>query len=149
MQAKIVNKIIIYLLIFLLGCNILNPSDDNINESIISLFFLNSINTSSTEDTKSPTPGNNGTITTSNIYTNGMTLTWNIGIDDVTRETNLQYRAYYSTTSSFDSISEVESGTTIGDWQTNINTINVNGLSISTTYYFNVLIKNITCKHSL
>ena len=67
MQAKIVNKIIIYLLIFLLGCNILNPSDDNINESIISLFFLNSINTSSTEDTKSPTPGNNGTITTKNF----------------------------------------------------------------------------------
>jgi len=72
-----------------------------------------------------------------------LTLNWTKGTDDVSAQSALQYLVYYSTNSSMDSVVNIKAnGTQVGTYTADINTKPVTGLLDSTTYYFNVLIKD-------
>jgi hypothetical protein len=93
-------------------------------------------------DGTAPVVGNSGIITTSGVGQTGVTLNWTKATDAVSAQANLQYLAYYSTSSTFDSVSEVEAGTAVGTYTADINTKPVTGLTVETTYYFNVIGKD-------
>ena len=95
------------------------------------------------KDSTTPIPGDNGTITISNVTTVSLTLTWVEATDNVTSQENLQYKVVQSQSDNIDSvINAEENGTVIKDWTSNIAILSVTGLTSDTTYYFNVIVKD-------
>lgn len=86
--------------------------------------------------------GGAGVLTPSNVTTTSLTMSWTAAVDDVTPQANLNYLLYYSTSSSFDSIAQVEAGTPVGAYAPNITAVNVSGLTLNTIYYFNLIVKD-------
>ncbi len=85
-----------------------------------------------------------GVISSSNVTTSGVTLNWPRATDSVTALSNLEYRIYQSTSSNFNTVSEVENGSPLGSgFAKDIGTYNVGGLLPNTTYYFNVIVKDL------
>jgi hypothetical protein len=102
-----------------------------------------SSDSSSGDDTTAPTPGNSGTITTSSVSGTTLTLNWTAARDEVTAESELQYAVYQSSASNISAVSDCEdNGTLLQDYTANLTTQTVSGLSLSTTYYFNVIVKD-------
>lgn len=96
-----------------------------------------------TADSTAPTAGNSGTLTTSSVGNTGFTINWTAASDSVTAAASLEYLAYYSTANNISTVANIESnGTAIGSYTANIATKAVTGLSPSTTYYFNVIVKD-------
>ncbi len=90
-----------------------------------------------------PVPGGSGVITISGIGATSLTLTWTKATDDATTPENLEYRAYYATVSSITTPEDVEANATpVGDWEKDIGTKDVTGLSELTDYYFAVLVRD-------
>ncbi|SOC13164.1 chitodextrinase, partial [Ureibacillus xyleni] len=90
-----------------------------------------------------PSAGNNGNITTSNINTSGLTLSWTKATDDNTAPNDLEYQVYQSTTNNIDTVSNIESsGISPLFVSKGINIFNFTGLSPNTTYFFNILVKD-------
>ena len=102
--------------------------------------------TVSIPDTLSPTVGNNGSITITHLKATSLTLNWTKSSDLGTLTNSLQYKVVQSTSDNISTGLEMEttgSGrSTIQDWAVDINTKDVTGLTVSTTYYFNVLVKD-------
>ncbi|MBK8396884.1 MAG: fibronectin type III domain-containing protein [Leptospiraceae bacterium] len=102
--------------------------------------------TVSIPDTLSPTVGNNGSITITHLKATSLTLNWTKSSDLGTLTNSLQYKVVQSTSDNISTVLEMEttgSGrSTIQDWAVDINTKDVTGLTVSTTYYFNVLVKD-------
>lgn len=97
----------------------------------------------SVEDVTAPTVGNEGTITPSNPTTSTVDLSWTAGSDNVTAPANLQYKVVRSTSNNIDTAVNAEAnGTLVQDWSANITGKQATGLSASTTYYFNVIVKD-------
>lgn len=97
-----------------------------------------------TETSDSTSPNlQNGTIQADNIGTSEVTLNWMGANDDTTDSSELDYRVYQSTSSNFNTVSEIESGTPLGSgFAKNLTTFHATGLSSNTTYYFNVIVKD-------
>ena len=96
-----------------------------------------------TLDVSGSTPGNGGALSVTNVTSSGLTLNWTKAVDDLDPQSALQYLAYYSTDSDFDSVENVEtSGTPVGSYATDIATKQITGLNSSTTYYLNVIVKD-------
>ncbi|MCT6923027.1 S-layer homology domain-containing protein [Metasolibacillus sp.] len=97
----------------------------------------------STCDTQPPIVSN-GVISSSNISTTGVTLGWTKATDNVTAQGDLEYLVYQSSSNNINTVSNIEAnGTPLGSGFTkDIATFNVTGLSPSTTYYFNVIVKD-------
>jgi hypothetical protein len=94
-------------------------------------------------DGTAPTPGNSGTITTSAIGTTGLTLNWTKATDDISGQGTLEYRAFYSSSNNIGTVLDANAnGTPVGAFATDINTVNVTGLTSATTYYFNVIVRD-------
>ena len=90
-----------------------------------------------------PTPGNSGTITSASVASTSLTLNWTAGTDNVSTQETLEYLAYRSTSDNITSAADCEAnGTAIGSYAANIATKDVTGLSSSTTYYFNVIVRD-------
>ncbi|MBF0239807.1 MAG: fibronectin type III domain-containing protein, partial [SAR324 cluster bacterium] len=89
------------------------------------------------------------TLTTSNVGNTEITLSWIQATDNLTATASLQYKVFYSTSNTLDSLSQIEAGTATGDYATNITSVTISGLSSSTTYYFNVLVKDETGNKNL
>ncbi len=108
------------------------------------IYTSNSQATIAAPDTTPPTPGDSGTITTSNITDSSITITWLIAVDDIDVSEDLDYLVYYSTSNNISDVSACESnGTAVGSYAANIDTKDVSsGLSADTTYYFNVVVKD-------
>jgi hypothetical protein len=69
-------------------------------------------------DTTAPTPGNSGTITTSEVSATSVTLNWTAATDNVDAPSALQYRAYYSTDSNLTSVADIKlHGTPVGSYE--------------------------------
>lgn len=82
------------------------------------------------------------TITADDITQSGVTLTWGEASDGTTSAQALLYRLYRSGTDNLNSVSEIETnGTPVTEFGT-VRTYTVSGLSSSTTYYFNVIVKD-------
>jgi hypothetical protein len=95
---------------------------------------------------KDNTPPNlqSNVITASNITSSAVTLNWIKAIDDISPQPKLEYCAYYSdATSDMNSVAKIlANGTPFGSFIKNINTIGITGLSPSTDYYINVIVKD-------
>jgi hypothetical protein len=65
-----------------------------------------------------PTPGNSGTITTSEVSATSVTLNWTAATDNVDAPSALQYLAYYSTDSNLTSVQEIKDhGNPVGSYE--------------------------------
>jgi hypothetical protein len=96
-----------------------------------------------TLDTTLPVPGNGGTITTSGVTDTSVTLNWTKGTDNLSAQGALQYKVVRSDSNNINTVANAEAnGTVVQDWTADINTKEVTGLTMSTTYYFNVLVKD-------
>ncbi len=94
-------------------------------------------------DTVDPIPGNSGTITTASVAAASLTLNWTAGTDNITDQANLKYLVYKSTSNNIDTIANCEANdTAVGTYTANITTTDLNGLLPSTTYYFNLIVKD-------
>lgn len=86
----------------------------------------------------------NGAITSSNITTSGVQLDWAKASDDITAQEDLEYQVYQSSSNNIDTVSTIElNGTPLGGYTKDSNSFNVTGLVANTTYYFNVIVKDI------
>ncbi len=99
-------------------------------------------------DTNAPTAGGGGTIAASDATSNSVKLTWTAGTDALTAQADLKYKVV-SSTSDITTVSAAESATLAQDWTAAISTYTVAGLSPSTDYYFNVLVKDAAGNKSL
>ncbi|MBI9102841.1 MAG: DUF5011 domain-containing protein [Spirochaetales bacterium] len=95
-------------------------------------------------DTTLPIPGGSGVITVSVVETDSITLNWTPANDNETESSDLEYRIYYSTDSTdISSLTEaINNGTAANDWQKNISTLLVSGLTADTEYYFRIIIRD-------
>jgi len=91
-------------------------------------------------DIEPPTPGNSGTITTTNVTHNSLMLNWTTATDNVTSQANLRYFVYQSTST----MSGTSPGGTLLNTggTTGITTFPVIGLNASTTYFFIVVVED-------
>jgi hypothetical protein len=90
-----------------------------------------------------PVAGNSGVINTSSVAGTSLSLSWSQGNDNATTQMSLQYLPYYSTSSSMDSIAQIEAnGIALGGYSTNLTFYNVTGLTSGVTYYFNVIVRD-------
>ena len=63
--------------------------------------------------------------------------------DTVSAQASLQYRAYYSTSNNLGSVADIKAnGTPANSYTADIATANLTGLTLGTTYYVNVLVKD-------
>lgn len=93
-------------------------------------------------DISAPTLGNGGIIATQSTYTKSTVLTWTKASDNQSVAAALLYRVYYSTSSSFGTLAEVQAGTAANAYTADIATLSVTGLTPDTTYSFNLLVKD-------
>ena len=87
-----------------------------------------------------PVAGNSGIITNSDTYYYTSKINWTKGTDDITPTSSLKYSIYYSTSSNFDTIAEIESGTAAAIDNTDIDTYTIKTFEPNTTYYVNVIV---------
>lgn len=94
-------------------------------------------------DTTPPVPGGSGTITATNSGVD-IALSWTAATDTATPQANLEYTVFYSATNNIGTVANAEAnGTLVGlPWSSNITTKTVKGLTVGTTYYFNVAVKD-------
>ena len=95
-------------------------------------------------DSEAPTLGNSGTINTTAVQSNSVTLDWVKGSDNLSSDENLEYKVVYSTANNISTVDDIENnnGTIAQDWTTNINNITLTGLDVNVEYYFNVVVKD-------
>lgn len=85
------------------------------------------------------------TIIFSNITKTSVNINWVKATDDTTSQANLRYLAYYSTSNNIDTVTNIEAnGTAIGTYANDILIKNVTGLTSGLTYYFNIIVKDIS-----
>lgn len=94
-------------------------------------------------DTTAPTPGASGVITFTGVNDTGMEVDWTPATDDTTAQASLQYELRRSLSNNINSVANAEANGTIAQAYTaNIGGAIIHGLSPSTTYYFNVIVKD-------
>jgi len=72
-----------------------------------------------------------------------VTVDWTKATDDSTAQAALEYLVYYSASDDIDTVANAEAnGTAVGAYAADIATEAVSGLVPSTTYYFNVLVRD-------
>jgi surface protein len=88
-----------------------------------------------------------------NLSGNSLTVSWGAASDNVSASVDLQYKVVMASTgAAIDSVAEVDqvSGNNlIQDWAANLISQNVTGLTEGTTYYFAVLVKDLSGNKSL
>jgi len=91
-----------------------------------------------------PTPGGSGVISSNFTGTSQVNLSWDYATDDYSPQAHLKYLVYYSNTNNIFTVSRCETnGTPVGSFTENMNSKSVNGLASGTTWYFNVVVKDI------
>jgi hypothetical protein len=99
---------------------------------------------STTLDGTSPTIGT--AINFSSVGATSLTVSWGAATDNTTAQASLQYKLVKASTSTaIDSIAEVDAlsgADVLVDWGTNTLTQNVSGLTVDTTYYFSVVVRD-------
>ena len=93
-----------------------------------------------------PVPGNQGKISISSVTDVSLTLNWIRASDIYTLREALEYLVYQSTSPNIDTVETMEAnGTPLGGYATFTTAmLNVTGLTPSTTYYFNIIVRNST-----
>jgi hypothetical protein len=127
---KLFNSAILFsLALTLVGCNSNSSSVLTIN---------------SAEAESSPVVGGSGAITASNVAATSLTLNWTASTDSITAHSDLEYMVYQSSSNNISTATDAQAnGTPIGSYVANVITLDITGLSQYTTYYFNVLVKDV------
>ena len=113
-------------------------TDEAGNKSI-----YNELSQATPADTTAPTPGSAGAISPANITETTLDLNWQVGSDDVSTPANLEYEVRRSLLNNMSNVADAEgNGNVIQAYTLNNNTYSATGLNPSTTYYFNVIIKD-------
>ena len=89
-----------------------------------------------------PFPGNNGLITAAAAHYDGTSISWTKASDDSNNASQLTYDIYYSESSTFDTLAEVEAGQLIAQDQQDIDAYGLGGMKPDKTYYVNVIVKS-------
>jgi hypothetical protein len=90
-----------------------------------------------------PAPGGSGALSLGTITKSSVRVTWTAATDAVTSQSALSYRLYYATTDSISTVGLAQAnGTAAGAWTTAAVTGIASGLSASTPYWFNVLVRD-------
>lgn len=90
-----------------------------------------------------PTPGNGGAISTSNVLSTTLTLNWTKATDNISAQSTLQYEVRRSLSNNMATVANAEAnGTVVQAYTTDIASANITGLTASTSYFFNVIVKD-------
>ncbi|MBF0350200.1 MAG: fibronectin type III domain-containing protein, partial [SAR324 cluster bacterium] len=107
--------------------NSLNPSD---------------ITMSNTADNTAPTVSTSS-LSVASVTSSSIALAWTAASDTVTTTAALQYKVVYSTSNNISTVTDAgTNGTTAMNYTANTTSYNITGLTGSTTYYVNVLVKD-------
>lgn len=94
-------------------------------------------------DITGPTVGSSGTIVSGAVTENTVALSWAAGTDTGTATANLLYKVVYSTSNNIETTAEaISNGVIALDWTSNTTSYTLTGLTASTNYYFNVIVKD-------
>ncbi|NLW90483.1 MAG: hypothetical protein GXY34_02630, partial [Syntrophomonadaceae bacterium] len=94
-------------------------------------------------DTTAPNAGGGGAVTASNATSSTIDLIWSAATDNNSQANKLEYKVVRSASNNISTISDAEAnGIMVQDYTTNLTCKQVSGLSASTTYYFNVLVRD-------
>ncbi len=92
-------------------------------------------------DTTAPTV--TGTLTFSSVTSESLTLSWTAAEDDVTEQSELQYRVYRSVTNNIDTVAKIENnGTAMTAYTTALISHDVSNLENADKFYYNVIVKD-------
>jgi hypothetical protein len=95
------------------------------------------------QDTTSPGAGGNGVISAANQTSTSLTLVWQKGSDDKSPQSELLYKVVESQNPDIDTIVGAQSASIVLlNWTQNIASLDVSGLTLGATYYFNVILKD-------
>ncbi len=93
-------------------------------------------------DMEAPTLASD-TIVASEVTATTLSLTWTKATDDSTAEADLSYKVFRSAEDNLTSVQDtLDNGTELNEWTKDIGTLAVTQLTASTTYYFNILVKD-------
>jgi hypothetical protein len=93
-------------------------------------------------DTTAPVPGNFG-LMTSNANTSSATLGWTKATDNISLQSSLQYEVRRSSANNIDSVTNAEAnGVVVRNYGADLAAATISGLNSSTTYYFNVIVRD-------
>lgn len=124
--------IILYCILFLLMVTCENNLLDNVKQKIAE------------EDNVAPVPGGNGLISITNQEPDSLTINWTKATDDISSQSSLEYKVVYSLSDNIDTLADAEeNGTVARDWIKDIDTTTITSLDDLTTYYVNVLARDI------
>ncbi len=99
--------------------------------------------TNGNNDTTPPSPGSSGALSTGSVTYNSLVVLWDPANDNITAQSDLQYAVYWSKSNNINTVTACEVyGTKIDDYAANITSKTVTGLEGSTTYYFNVVVRD-------
>ncbi len=88
-----------------------------------------------------PTAG--GGLTYASLWGFGASFGWNAATDAVTPQSSLEYKLVRSSSSNISTVTDAQNnGNTVMNWSSNTTSYTVNNLSPSTTYYFNVIVRD-------
>lgn len=98
---------------------------------------------SSSGDSNPPVPGDSGTLIVSDSESTSVTLSWTAAVDNESSQENLEYLVCYSESyTNVNNYVSCEANTTASYSTYSLTTLGVSGLTSSTTYYFNVIVKD-------
>ncbi|WDV45721.1 S-layer homology domain-containing protein [Clostridiaceae bacterium M8S5] len=107
-----------------------------------SVYQVNSQKTLALPDTQSPTVTNDN-LTVENVAETTIDVSWVKAIDNKSNQSDLEYITYYSLSNNIGTYQEAETnGIAVGNYEKDITTKQITGLTGDTTYYFNVVVKD-------
>lgn len=93
-------------------------------------------------DTTDPTVGGSGVLSTGSITSSSITVSWTKGTDDTSAAADLTYNVCRSSSNNMTTDTDALTNGTCAGWQTDVDSRAISGLSSSTLYYFNVVIRD-------
>lgn len=90
-----------------------------------------------------PVPGSLGNLAVDNIGSTTLDLLWTEATSVYFAQNLLEYKVYRSLSNNITTIADmVANGTMVQDWTANISSEAVSGLTVLTTYYFNIIVRD-------
>ncbi|MCK5675342.1 MAG: hypothetical protein KAH95_18310, partial [Spirochaetales bacterium] len=95
-------------------------------------------------DSDAPLPGNQGSITITDLEEESLTVNWTVALDDITPQDSLEYMLVYSLSDNISNRAEAEANgiATPEGWILNTTSLSVTNLIDYSIYYFNVLVRD-------
>jgi len=113
--------------------------------------FLNVVgNKIAEEETIAPTAGGGGVLTFKEIRADSLLVGWSKATDNFVEQSRLEYKVFYSSNNDIGSVKEAEANGLIAlDWTVDIDEGEIDGLSVATTYYVSVLVRDVAGNRAL